>query len=177
MRSSWHFNTSGFNGRFPRTPKMKTKIWKNVHQITSIFYILLSFGVILRCLWGLEAYIYIMLTNEYWFRATGGYICGCGRPSNLVDPNSQSWPEVMFGQVWVGHYLDTIGPNSHENWPKVKLGQIEFSSNIAPNNFSCLYEVISGEYLPQFTCKVDPKFQSSPVRVGSNIARNCSSGF
>ena len=31
---------------------------KNVHQITSIFYILLSFGVILRCLWDLEAYIY-----------------------------------------------------------------------------------------------------------------------
>ena len=35
---------------------MKTKIEKNVHQINSIFYILLSFGVILRCLWGLEAY-------------------------------------------------------------------------------------------------------------------------
>ena len=28
---------------------------KNVHQITYIFYILLSFGVILRCLRGLEA--------------------------------------------------------------------------------------------------------------------------
>ena len=39
---------------------MKKKI-KNVHQITSIFYILLSFGVILRCLWGLEAYIYIYI--------------------------------------------------------------------------------------------------------------------
>ena len=47
----------------PGPPKMKTKIWKNVHQITSIFYILLSFGVILRCLWGLEAYIY----NVYEF--------------------------------------------------------------------------------------------------------------
>ena len=43
----------------PGPPKMKTKIWKNVHQITSIFYILLSFGVILRSLWGLEAYIYL----------------------------------------------------------------------------------------------------------------------
>ena len=32
------------------------KIDKNVHQITYIFYILLSFGVILRCLRGLEAY-------------------------------------------------------------------------------------------------------------------------
>ena len=73
----------------PGPPKMKTKFWKNVHQITSIFYILLSFGVILRCLWGLEA-LYIkclrlLLTNVYWFRANGGYICGCGRPSNLVN--------------------------------------------------------------------------------------------
>ena len=44
----------------PGPPKMKTKI-KNVHQITSIFYILVSFGVILRRLWGLEAYIYIYI--------------------------------------------------------------------------------------------------------------------
>ena len=33
---------------------------KNVHQITYIFYILLSFG----CLWGLEAYIYIMFMSS-----------------------------------------------------------------------------------------------------------------
>ena len=33
-------------------------------MITSIFYILLSFGVILRCLWGLEAYIYIMFMSS-----------------------------------------------------------------------------------------------------------------
>ena len=63
MRSSWHFNTSGFNVRFPRTPQNENKNWKNVHQITSIFYILLSFGVILRCLWGLEA-IYIMFMSS-----------------------------------------------------------------------------------------------------------------
>ena len=30
-----------------------------------------------KCLW-------VLLTNVYWFRATGGYICGCGRPRNLV---------------------------------------------------------------------------------------------
>ena len=42
----------------PGPPQMEKKNGKNVHQITSIFYILLSFGVILRCLWGLEAYIY-----------------------------------------------------------------------------------------------------------------------
>ena len=35
-----------------------------VHQITYIFYILLSFGVILRCLRGLEAYIYIMFMSS-----------------------------------------------------------------------------------------------------------------
>ena len=37
---------------------------KKIHQITCIFYILLSFGVILRCLWGLEAYIYIMFMSS-----------------------------------------------------------------------------------------------------------------
>ena len=42
-----------------------------------------------KCSWGLEVYIYIkcllvLLTHVCWFRATGGYICGCGRPSNLV---------------------------------------------------------------------------------------------
>ena len=42
---------------------LNVKIEKKIHQITSIFYILLSFGVILRCLWGLEAYIY----NVYEF--------------------------------------------------------------------------------------------------------------
>ena len=59
-----------------------------------IFYMLLedSFGVkfISKCSWGLEAYIYIkclwvLSTHIYWFRVTVGYICGCGRPSNLVD--------------------------------------------------------------------------------------------
>ena len=38
MRSSWHFSTSGFNIPFPRTPQ---KWIQNVHQITSILYILL----------------------------------------------------------------------------------------------------------------------------------------
>ena len=87
MRSSWHFSTSGFNIRFP-----KKKLITNFHQITSIFYMLLedSFGVksISKFAWGLEAYIkkclWVLLTHVYWFRATGGYICGCGRPSNLV---------------------------------------------------------------------------------------------
>ena len=36
-----------------------------------------SIYIYIKCLW-------VLLTNVYWFRATGGYICGCGRPSNLV---------------------------------------------------------------------------------------------
>ena len=35
------------------------------------------------------------MTHAYWFRATGGYICGCGRPSNLVSYCLGRWdPEV-----------------------------------------------------------------------------------
>ena len=30
-----------------------------------------------KCLW-------VLLTHVYWFRVTGGYICSCGQPSNLV---------------------------------------------------------------------------------------------
>ena len=89
-------SASVFNIRFPRTPppQIKKKLITNFHQITSIFYMLLedSFGLkfISKFSWGLEAYMYIktclwvLLTHVYWFRATGGYICGCGRPSNLV---------------------------------------------------------------------------------------------
>ena len=82
----------------PGPPKIKKKLITNFHQITSIFYMLLgySFGVksISKFAWGLEAYIlnclWVLLTHVYWFRATGGYICGCGRPSNLVNFTSLS---------------------------------------------------------------------------------------
>ena len=33
--------------------------------------------IYIQCLW-------VLLTHVYWFRATGGYICGCERPRNLV---------------------------------------------------------------------------------------------
>ena len=93
MRSSWHFSTSGYQQTVSQDPpKIKKKLIRNLHQITSIFYMLLedSFGVksISKFAWGLEAYIkkclWALLTHVYWFRLTGGYICGCGRPSNLV---------------------------------------------------------------------------------------------
>ena len=42
-----------------------------------------------------------------------------------------------------------------KSWPKVELGQIQVGSNIAQNDSSSPYEVISGHYLPQFTWKVE----------------------
>ena len=75
----------------PPPPPIKNKLITNFHQITSILYMLLedSFGVksISKFSWGLEAYIknvYEFCWPLLWFRATAGYICGCGRPRNLV---------------------------------------------------------------------------------------------
>ena len=76
----------------PPPPQIKKKLITNLYQITSIFYMLLedSFGVksISKFSWGLGSIykkcLWVLLTHVYWFRATGGYICGCGRPSNLV---------------------------------------------------------------------------------------------
>ena len=42
-----------------------------------------------------------------------------------------------------------------KSWPKVKLGQVGVSSNIAQNHSSSPYEIMSGHYVPQFTYKVD----------------------
>ena len=39
----------------------------------------------------------------------------------------------------------------------VKLGQVPVGLNIAQNHSSSPYEITSGHYLPQFTCKVDQK--------------------
>ena len=90
MRSSWHFSSSGFNIRFPRTPQNENK---NLKKCSSDYFHILhivelwcdfkkfvgpwSIYIFIKCLW-------VLLTNVFWFRATGGYICGCGRPSNLV---------------------------------------------------------------------------------------------
>ena len=43
------------------------------------------------------------MTNVYWFRATGGYICGCGRSSNLVIPASV-WSTIIL--VWFAIHLN-----------------------------------------------------------------------
>ena len=45
-----------------------------------------------------------------------------------------------------------------KSWPKVKLGKVEVGLNIVQNHSSSPQEVISGHYLPQFTYKVDQKW-------------------
>ena len=69
----------------PGPPKMKTQISSDYcSHILHIVELWCDFemfvgpwSIYIKCLW-------VLLTNVYWFRATGGYICGCGRPSNLV---------------------------------------------------------------------------------------------
>ena len=49
------------------------------------------------------------MTHLYWFRATGGYICGCGRPSNLVF----QWIEYNPISILYKFQID-ISSNSRE---------------------------------------------------------------
>ena len=50
------------------------------------------------------------MTNVYWFRATGGYICGCGRPSNLVKSVCMlSWQTIYYyktGLIFLNSMLE-----------------------------------------------------------------------
>ena len=83
-----HFSTSGFNIRIPRTPQNLKKMSSDYFHILHIVELWCDFKKFVGP-WSIYIYIYIkclwvLLTNVYWFRATGGYICGCGRPSNLV---------------------------------------------------------------------------------------------
>ena len=103
-----HFSTSGFNIRFPRTPQNENK---NLKKISSDYFHILhivelwcdfkkfvgpwSIYIYIKCLW-------VLLTNVYWFRATGGYICGCGRPSNLVVKRGVRYVFcVVFHARWI----------------------------------------------------------------------------
>ena len=87
MMSSWNFSTSGFNIRFPKTPQNLKKISSDYFHILHIVEFWCDFKMFVGP-WSIYIYIkclWVLLTNVYWFRATGGYICGCGRPSNLVS--------------------------------------------------------------------------------------------
>ena len=83
----------------PGPPKMKTKIEKNVHQITSIFYILLSFGVILRCLWGLEAY------SKTCLQGTPQY------PRESVPTWQVSLHHRVLNMGKIGHRSEKVSPD------------------------------------------------------------------
>ena len=52
------------------------------------------------------------------------------------------------------HIRSLFAPIHMTSWPK-SLVQVGVGSNIAQNHSSSQYEVLSGHYLPQFTCKVD----------------------
>ena len=63
-----------------------------------------------------------------------------------------------------------------KSWPKLKLGQIGVSSNIAQNHSFSLQEVISGHSLfAPIHMKSWPKVKLGQVGVGSNMAQNNSS--
>ena len=91
----WHFGTPGFNVRAQHDPEELIFILTQKFLIRLLLYLtcklLINRGymwtkmgpvwlfkhIYIKCLW-------VLLTNVYWFRVTGGYICGCGGPSNLV---------------------------------------------------------------------------------------------
>ena len=58
-----------------------------------------------------------------------------------------------------------------KSWPKVKLCQVGVSLNIAQNHSSSPYEVISGNYLPQFTWKVDQKWNYVKLKSVRTLLR------
>ena len=60
----------------------------------------------------------------------------------------------------IGSHISSLlfAPMHMQNWPKVKLGQVEVGLNIAQNHSSSPYKVISGHYLPKCIWKVDQKW-------------------
>ena len=61
-------------------------------------------------------------------------------------------------QPIASHVWSLVAPMHMKSIAKVKLCQVEVSSNIAHNHSSSPYEIISGHYLPQFIWKVDQKW-------------------
>ena len=46
-----------------------------------------------------------MLIHVYWFRATGGYICGCGWPSNLVGCLNFFWNFLYIEKIKISFHI------------------------------------------------------------------------
>ena len=77
-----------------------------------------------------------------------------------INSNSSRFEHCSESLIWPieSHIWSLFAPIHMKIWPKVKLGQVQVGSNIAQNHSSSPYEVISGHYLPQFTWKVDQKW-------------------
>ena len=85
------------------------------NKCSSDYFHILHVGVksTLWCLWGLEAYtciyikcLWVLLTYVYWFRATGGYICGCGRSINLVILCCRIWLIILILNICNINFLE-----------------------------------------------------------------------
>ena len=87
----------------PGPPKMKTKIWKkcssDYFHILHIVELWCDFKMFVGP-WSIYIYnVYeFCLINVYWFRATGGYMCSCGWPSNLVT-TTRCTPFEYYNQM------------------------------------------------------------------------------
>ena len=77
-----------------------------------------------------------------------------------IRSSSSRFEHCSESLIWpIGsHIWSLFAPIQMKSWPKVKLGQVQVSSNIAQNHSSSPWEVISGHYWPQFTWKVDQKW-------------------
>ena len=58
-----------------------------------------------------------------------------------------------------------------KSWPNMKLGQVQVGSNISRNHSSSPWEVIYGHYLPQFTWKVDQKWNYVKFKLVRKLLR------
>ena len=63
----------------------------------------------------------VLLTHVYWFRATGGYICGCGWPSNLVTFTFSCQHDQLVGVCSDKTIKEVLGTG--QAWKRVVLGK------------------------------------------------------
>ena len=104
-------------------------------------------------------HLYIIITIKYvkWEKNVTGVLVGLIAPPFIIGfLATENVPSLYL--AYRNSYRVIIYTNSHESWPKVKLGQVGVRSNIAQNHSSSLLEVIYGHYLLQFICKVDQQW-------------------